>query len=409
MYKSVKYILFCFISLLFSCNSMKTVSLYDLVEKKDDPFLNFPYKDIFTDSDYTGVYGMKAHPCKEIKFDTTNNFSGKDHLHLKWNKTKDCKWLGFGFKWGGFKSKDISTIYEKSAIEFMIRSSEGQFNTAPILFALVDYSEKQCFSKVNILSLEDGLIDQKWRKVTIPLPTFKYKKKGVNLSNIKELRVQLINKGNFHLDDIKIVPHKHLYKFEKENFTKTFNTFPLILGNEKKYWWGVNENYSTNFKFTTTSNFTKSNIKLSNNNLLPELDVSLSLAVNYDSQKEGNKWNSFGFPFNKWELADLSEIYSTSALSFKIVSKNVPKMKINFISYQGKPRNISKIITDKNIFKIDEKTYEIFIPIKSVKNYDLINWSSMKELRFKVLETSIFEIGDFNLVEFRGNPKKPKK
>ena len=60
-------------------------------------------------------------------------------------------------------------------------------------------------------------------------------------------------------------------------------------------------------------------------------------------------------------------------------------------------------------FKIDEKTYEIFIPIKSVKNYDLINWSSMKELRFKVLETSIFEIGDFNLVEFRGNPKKPKK
>jgi hypothetical protein len=156
---------------------MKTVSLYDLVEKKDDPFLNFPYKDIFTDSDYTGVYGMKAHPCKEIKFDTTNNFSGTDHLHLKWNKTKDCKWLGFGFKWGGFKSKDISTIYEKSAIEFMIRSSEGQFNTAPILFALVDYSEKQCFSKVNILSLEDGLIDQKWRKVTIPLPTFKYKKK----------------------------------------------------------------------------------------------------------------------------------------------------------------------------------------------------------------------------------------
>ena len=84
-------------------------------------------------------------------------------------------------------------------------------------------------------------------------------------------------------------------------------------------------------------------------------------------------------------------------------------MKINFISYQGKPRNISKIIRDKNIFKIDEKTYEIFIPIKSVKNYDLINWSSMKELRFKVLETSVFEIGDFNLVEFRGNPKKPKK
>ena len=33
----------------------------------------------------------------------------------------------------------------------------------------------------------------------------------------------------------------------------------------------------------------------------------------------------------------------------------------------------------------------------------------MKEIRFKVLETSKFEIGDFNLVEYSGNPQKPKK
>ena len=104
----------------------------------------------------------------------------------------------------------------------------------------------------------------------------------------------------------------------------------------------------------------------------------------------------------------MSEIYSTSALSFKIIAEKVPKMKINFISYLGKPRNISKIISEENIFKIDEKTFEIIIPIKSVKNHDLINWSNMKELRFKILESSIFEAGDFNLVEFKGNPNKPK-
>ena len=186
---------------------MKTVNLYDSVEKKEDPFLTFPYKDIFTDSDKTGVFGMKAHPCKEIVFDRINNFSGKDHLYLKWNKTKDCKWLGFGFKWGDFKSKDLSPIFENSAIEFMIRSNAGEFSTLPMLFSLVDYSGKQCFSKVNILGMEDGVVDQKWRKVVIPLPTFKHEKKGVNLSNIKELRVQLMKKGDFHLDDIKIVPY----------------------------------------------------------------------------------------------------------------------------------------------------------------------------------------------------------
>ena len=92
MNKLNKYILIWSLLLFFSCNSMKTVNLYDIVEnkEKEDPFLSFPFKDIFTDSDKTGVFGMKIHPCKEITFDTINNFSGKDHLHLKWEKTKDC-------------------------------------------------------------------------------------------------------------------------------------------------------------------------------------------------------------------------------------------------------------------------------------------------------------------------------
>jgi len=396
MDKLNKYILIWILLLLFSCDSMKTVNLYDSYEKKEDPFLSFQYKDVFTDSDKSGVYGMKVHPCKEISFDTINNFSGSDHLHLKWNKTKDCKWLGFGFKWGNFKSKNLLPFFDSSAIEFMIRSSSGKFSSVPILFSLADYSGNQCFSKISILGMEDGIVDQKWRKVTIPLPTFKHEKKGVNISNIKDLKIQLMNKGDFHIDDIKVVPYKYLYKVNKKNFTKKINTYPVILGNEKKYWWGVNENYTSNFKFTTSTNFANSNI-------------SFALSVDFDSKKEDRKWNSFGFPLNKWELADLSEIYPSSVLSFKIVSENIPKMKINFISYIGKPKNISKIISEKNIFQINEKTFEILIPVKSIKNYDLINWSKMKEIRFKVLETSKFIIGDFNLVKYSGNPQKPKK
>ena len=396
MDKLNKYILIWILLLLFSCDSMKTVNLYDSYEKKEDPFLSFQYKDVFTDSDKSGVYGMKVHPCKEISFDTINNFSGSDHLHLKWNKTKDCKWLGFGFKWGNFKSKNLLPFFDSSAIEFMIRSSSGKFSSVPILFSLADYSGNQCFSKISILGMEDGIVDQKWRKVTIPLPTFKHEKKGVNISNIKDLKIQLMNKGDFHIDDIKVVPYKYLYKVNKKNFTKKINTYPVILGNEKKYWWGVNENYTSNFKFTTSTNFANSNI-------------SFALSVDFDSKKEDRKWNSFGFPLNKWELADLSEIYPSSVLSFKIVSENIPKMKINFISYIGKPKNISKIISEKNIFQINEKTFEILIPLKSIKNYDLINWSKMKEIRFKVLETSKFIIGDFNLVKYSGNPQKPKK
>lgn len=405
-----KYFLVWSLLLFFSCNSMKTVSLYDTVVEKDkeDPFLSFPFKDIFTDSDKTGVFGMKTHPCKEITFDTINNFSGKDHLHLKWEKTKNCKWLGLGFKWGNFKSKNLAPIFENSAIQFMIRSNSGEFYNIPMLFALSDYSGKQCFSKVNILGMEDGVIDQKWRKVSLPLSTFNYNKKGVKISNIKELRIQLMKKGNFHIDDVKLVLYKHPYKISTENFTKKFNTLPLNLGDEKKYWWGVNESFSSNLKFTTKSNSIK-NTTVNDDNPLTEPNVSLSLSVNYDSESIDKKWNSFGFPFNKWECADLSEVYTNSALNFKITGKKVPKIKINLVSYLGKPRNISKLISENNIVQLNENTFEIFIPIKSFKNFSSLNWSKMKELRFSILESSNSKIVDFKLIEFRGDPDNPAK
>ena len=39
----------------------------------------------------------------------------------------------------------------------------------------------------------------------------------------------------------------------------------------------------------------------------------------------------------------------------------------------------------------------------------MLNWKKLKELRFTVLETSKFEIGDFKIIEFRGNPQDPTK
>ena len=107
-------------------------------------------------------------------------------------------------------------------------------------------------------------------------------------------------------------------------------------------------------------------------------------------------------------MANLSDIYSTSALNF-YVRGNVPKIQITLISYSGKKRRISKMINENNIRNIDEDFQMITIPFKSFKDFEYVNWSSMKELRFKILETSKFEMGDFKIVEFRGNPNKPSK
>ena len=53
------------------------------------------------------------------------------------------------------------------------------------------------------------------------------------MSNIKELRIELQRSGNVHIDDIKIVSHVHNYKVSKTDFSKTYNSFPLSIGNEK--------------------------------------------------------------------------------------------------------------------------------------------------------------------------------
>jgi hypothetical protein len=406
-----KNFIYFFVLFLISCESLKTVQLYETIIEEQDPLESFSYKKIFIDSYESRVWGVKSNNCKQISFDSTNNYTGKDHLHLIWNKSRDCKYLGFGFSWGNFKGKNLSPIIDNSAIQFMMRVDSGSFSKIPLFFSLVDYNEKQCFSKINILGIDGGVIDQKWRKVIIPLSTFKYQKKGVNISNIKELRIQLQRKGNVHIDDMRVVSHQHQNKSAKSNFTKTFNNYPIALGEVKKYWWGINENYSDNFNFLTNTSFLSGYRVLEPDSLtlLPELEVSLSLRVNYDKNADDSKWNNFGFPFNKWEYADLSNIYSTSAIHFKINGENVPKMQLMLVSYKGKVRRLIKNIKPENIIKKSENQYAVYIPIKSFNNYDQMNWNSLKELRFKLLESSKFEIGDFKIIEFRGNPQKPNK
>ena len=67
------------------------------------------------------------------------------------------------------------------------------------------------------------------------------------------------------------------------------------------------------------------------------------------------------------------------------------------------------MINEDNIRDINEGYQLVTMPFKSFKDFEYVDWSNMKEFRFKILETSKFEMGDFKIVEFRGNPNKPSK
>ena len=368
-----------------SCGSMREVSIYE-PSKSISAFEQFPYKTLFTNSEENGLWGVKKNTCKEVSFETTNNYIGKDHLHIKWNSSS-CNYIGLGLKWGNYKGKNLVPIIESAAIELHVRIDSGALSNVPMFFILLDYGGNQCRAKINYLDLEEGKIDTEWRRVRIPFQAFNYEKRGVNMSNIKELRLEFQRKGDLHIDNIIIVPHEHNYKKTKDRFTKVINSQPIRLGAGKEYWWGINPKYSSSLQFGSS---------FDHESVVVDLDKSKEVA-----------WDIFGFSPYQWMRVDLSSIYSTSALKFKLKATELPKLQVILFAYTGKKRRLQKILNESHFIDRGNGMYEAYLPLKSLMEHSEFRWDALKEIRFKILEGTQFEIGNFQLIEFRGNPKKP--
>mgnify|MGYP000070496940 FL=1 len=368
-----------------SCGNMRDVSIYE-PSKSVSAFEQFPHKILFTNSEENGLWGVKNNACKEISFEASNSYTGKDHLYIRWNASK-CNYIGMGLKWGNYKGKNLKPILESSAIELRVRIDSGELSNVPMFFILEDYGGKQCRAKINYLDLEGGKIDTQWRRIRIPLQAFNYEKRGVNMSNIKELRLEFQRKGHLHIDNIIIVPHNYNYKNTTNKFTKVFDSHPVQLGAGKEYWWGINTKYSSRLKF---GSFFKNE----------------SVVVDSDMSKD-DSWNTFGFSPYMWMHVDLSSIYSTSAIKFKIKSSELPKLQAFLFAYTGEKRRLQKTLNESHFIDKENGMFEAYLPLKSLMGYSEFRWDKLKEIRFRVLDGNQFEIGDFQLIEFRGDPKKP--
>ena len=373
--------IFCSIS----CGNMRDVSIYE-PSKSVSAFEQFPHKILFTNSEENGLWGIKNNTCKEVSFKTINSYIGKDHIYIKWNASK-CNYIGMGLKWGNYKGKNLKPIIESTAIELRVRIDSGELSNVPMFFILEDYSGKQCRAKINYLDLEGGKIDTQWRRIRIPLQAFNYEKRGVNMSNIKELRLEFQRNGHLHIDNIVIVPHEYRYKNTSYKFTKVFDSHPVQLGVGKEYWWGINTKYSSRLKF---GGFFK------NESVVVDLDVS----------KE-DRWNTFGFSPYQWMHVDLSSIYSSSAIKFKLKASALPKLQAFLFAYTGEKRRLQKTLNESHFIDKENGIFEAYLPLKSLMGYSEFRWDKLKEIRFRVLDGNQFEIGDFQLIEFRGDPKKP--
>ena len=95
---------------------------------------------------------------------------------------------------------------------------------------------------------------------------------------------------------------------------------------------------------------------------------------------EKASWNTFGFSPYQWMRSDLSSIYTTSALRFKVKAAELPKLQAVLLAYTGKRRRLQKIINESqnNFSRI----------LAGVKQYGGLSEFSFKYLIIEALSFS---------------------
>mmetsp|Transcript_31970 Transcript_31970/g.37265 ORF Transcript_31970/g.37265 Transcript_31970/m.37265 type:complete len:415 (+) Transcript_31970:1758-3002(+) len=133
--------------------------------------------------------------------------SEQNVLKVNWNSDQGgCDWVGMGFGWDGWKSKDLGYVLDTLALELIVRSTGESFTNIPWAFCLEDYSEAQAWVGYKTSFLKSESITKDWTKVEIPLSLFPFDEFEVDASNIKQLLIQVFAEGIIEIKSITLVP-----------------------------------------------------------------------------------------------------------------------------------------------------------------------------------------------------------
>ena len=380
---------------LAGCSQFNAVTLYSNDTSEVHPLDYFDQAMIFHDSQANIVTGLRNTTCKEVRFEQGNSFGGEDHMSIEWDASRGCKFIGIQIPWANYAAKDLTALLDCAAIEMAIRLEEGSLTNIPMFFGLVDYAGRQCMTKINFLGMDDGLLDTSWRKVRIPLRAFNHQRRGVNMANIKELKIEFQRSGHAHIDEIKIVRHEHRYPIEPDHSSEVVAGLPWKIGTTPEEWWGINPRYSSSFLFGEEQNaigFNEANSMI----IQAEVDTAMPPA-----------WDQFGVSFSNWKRVDLVSLHTTAALSFDLTCAEIPDLVISIHAFSGQRRQVRTQLQSHQLVARGENQFRAYIPIRAFPDYESLDWSALKEVRFRVEESARFDFANLKLIEFRGNPQNP--
>lgn len=194
--------------------SMQELTLNDVGIVEDPNFDGFEYfrsRQVFSNS-LNDTWGMEKNACKNFQAINVGGENGTA-LQLQWNKTT-CDWVGFGIGWDGYSPKDLSSIADDGAFFFDVKAIKDRANIPVMIFLLEDYGGIFSAGVVGSHSLERYPIDSQWQTFQLELNRFDIEESGIDLTNIKQLVVEVQGFGDIVIDNIRMGP-KEIRKREK--------------------------------------------------------------------------------------------------------------------------------------------------------------------------------------------------
>lgn len=175
-----------------------------LPEVKDPAAPSYPvslFDDGFINNNGWGLF--KDH-CQDFRLTDATSSEGSKSIHATWDASKEaCYRVAIGVSWNQWFRVDLSAAKDDMMIMVDLKSEEDLLRSQNLRFGFEDYERRTSLVELRRDHLPNGtFVKGQWQTVSIPIANLPA---GVDLADVKQLMIQMSNKGEIYIDNIRLV------------------------------------------------------------------------------------------------------------------------------------------------------------------------------------------------------------
>ncbi len=383
------------LALFTSCVQFKEATLYSGEMRKALPpkpeRISSVVEPVLFKNATADVWGLEKDDCKEIGLSKDVYYVGSQSIKVVWDReTGNCIWAGFGIGWDGWAGKDLSALMDHAAFSFYVRTVEGKSFGLPFVLTLEDYSGGMGFCYTANKYFERTSIDETWQRVVVPLADFDIATEKLDVTNIKQLQIELQQSGAVYVDNLELVfftPEPQEPWLEEEERPDPVD-LPVALFEDdfiNNNGWGLTKDNCKDFRRSTD-----------------EAAVGeKSIYAKWNANAENCHLMKFGVSWNRWFPTDVTSIQKKGAIQFQIKMISSPRnenISIN-VGFEDYDRATTSVLV-QNAYsatgRYAPQWTTVTVPLAQLP--DNIDFKQVKHMYFEFLDQGECYIDDIRLV-----------